>query len=1463
MLGPFIRQVVRLFQPAEVHLWIYTGSTGAPWLFVRWRGETEPRTVSLDALPFPEADFPRAYSVLQDLPDDSRERHLLRALSGGADAAMGAPLHLPPGAPGYLLLLDRRSREWPDDAAALLRDLSALLAAAVSTHLPEPISTAPSGSGAAAEASELVDNLDAVVWEADPVTFAFTYVSAGAEAILGYPREQWLAEPDFWAGHVHPDDLEEAKRICQMATVRGDDHRMQYRMLASDGREVWLRDHVRITAATSGGGIRLTGVMVDVTELVQAQAEKLRKRQILENISEAVCLLDADGRISYVNPPFSQITGYSRSELLGMIGLELVFPEDRQLIQTKFAERAAGQSERYELRLRHKSGAEVWAQQSGRPLLDTRGEFAGVVAVLVDITESRQEQQRQQRISGGLRAMLRAVDQLIASRDADELCRRAVALAHAELGVERCAIMLRGAADEGRGTYGINRHRQIVDLRDFSERGSIWTDQLRRILTSGEPWVRDQKERLDWEGGKPVSLGRGWIVTTPIRSSERILGVFYNDAALSNAELDPALQEVVAVYCSLLGNILERKAATQSNEARERRFRALTEHGSDLVLVADAAGVIQYASASSQRILGFGMEELVGDTLYDLVQPDDRRLAEAAIWKVLREGGTGPAVEVRCRHKDGTLRVLEGVTTNLLNDPNVGGLIINARDITERVEAEAALRHVSQSAPCILWTADVVRQDGEFDWRSTRVINEATAQRILPLDLQPGQSYASAWYACKPEEDRKRMAEVSNTALEADRAGYSNSFRCVRSDGEVRWLCEDARIQPLGPDSWRVTGVCTDITEQKQAEERLRASNEALNTLIQSSPLPIVTLDLEGKVTLWNQAAEQITGQSAGEAMGRFVPAVVGSDPEGFRDMLRSVTTGENVVGVERHWRKRNGEMVYASISMAPLRDAGGAVSGVMLVAADITERKEAAEGLRYIASSAGSLLWHAEVTDPGNGPLNWDLRMSDEEAARRLLPVEQLPGESYVEAWYRCRIPEDKLRTDQYGSAQMRASRSYTQEYRCRRRDGEIRWLSETVQVEALGPHRWRAVGVTTDVTERRQAEEALREAQEQLLQAQKMEAVGRLAGGVAHDFNNMLAVILGYTELLSGTMPPGTPVRNGLEEIRRAAERAAGLTRQLLAFSRKQVLELRVLDLNEIVLGIDKMLRRLIGEDVELTTIPDAPWGRVKADPGQVDQVILNLAVNARDAMPHGGKLTIQTQNVTISQADRPAGVDLPEGEYVLLTVADTGVGMDPQTVQRIFEPFFTTKEKGKGTGLGLSTVYGVVQQSGGAVRVRSEVGRGTRFDVYLPVADGEARPRAGGATPLASSGRETVLLVEDEAMVRSLVRNVLQLHGYTVLEARDAEDALRLSAEHAGLIDLLLTDVVMPGVSGRELAERLAPRRPEMRVLFMSGYTDDAVVRHGVFAAGQGFIQKPFSSTALAERVRKLLDGAPNVE
>jgi two-component system cell cycle sensor histidine kinase/response regulator CckA len=432
-----------------------------------------------------------------------------------------------------------------------------------------------------------------------------------------------------------------------------------------------------------------------------------------------------------------------------------------------------------------------------------------------------------------------------------------------------------------------------------------------------------------------------------------------------------------------------------------------------------------------------------------------------------------------------------------------------------------------------------------------------------------------------------------------------------------------------------------------------------------------------------------------------------------------------------------------------------------------------------------------------------------------------------------------------------------------CFRRRGSVeeRWLSvNSTCILGEGGRVAFYIDTAYDITDRKKTEDALRKSEEQLRQSQKMEAMGRLAGGVAHDFNNLLTAINGYGEILAQSMDGENPLRAHVEEIRRAGERAASLTRQLLTFSRKQVLSRRVLDLNRSVSEIRLMLVRLIGEDIELITTADPELAPVNVDPGQIEQVILNLALNSRDAMPMGGKLLIETANVTLDP--RQSGIFFPvdEGSYVRLTVTDTGFGMEEEVKAHLFEPFFTTKPPGQGTGLGLCTVYGIVKQAGGNVSVWSEPGRGTSISVFLPaLAPGEkcGLHESAGPRLAVSTGRETVLLAEDEEVVRRLVFELLTAQGYRVLPVASGPEALELSARHEGPIDLLLTDVVMVGMSGRELAEKLLASRPRTKVLYMSGYTDDAILRHGVFQNSADFISKPFSTGALIHKIRNVLE------
>ncbi|MBV9489942.1 MAG: response regulator [Verrucomicrobia bacterium] len=503
---------------------------------------------------------------------------------------------------------------------------------------------------------------------------------------------------------------------------------------------------------------------------------------------------------------------------------------------------------------------------------------------------------------------------------------------------------------------------------------------------------------------------------------------------------------------------------------------------------------------------------------------------------------------------------------------------------------------------------------------------------------------------------------------------------------------------------------------------------------------------------------------------------------------------------------------------------------------------RESEERFRQLAENINEAFW---MTDPAKRQMLYISPAYEAIWGRPREPLYAAP-----DTWTEAVHPEDRDWVLQTAKGPENKG-AYDQEYRIVRPDGTVRWIrNRAFPVRDAAGRVIRVAGVAEDVTERRRLELQLR-------QAQKMEAIGQLAGGVAHDFNNLLLVIFGHSEMLALESSPDDPRQESITEISRAAERAAALTRQLLAFSRQQVMELTLLDVNVLVTEAEKLLRRLIGEDIQLTTNLQPNLSRVRADSGQMDQVIMNLAVNARDAMPKGGRLIIETRDVEFDAVYAKAQPDVRPSRYVLLAVTDTGCGMTPEVQARIFEPFFTTKGVGHGTGLGLAVVHGIIKQSGGHITVFSMPGTGTTFKIYLPAVD---EPSAAPAKAVASEpvgGNETVLLVEDEEPVRAVTALLLESLGYRVLEAAGGEEALRLVDADPGKIDLLMTDVVMPDISGRKLADKLRQRLPGLKVLFQSGYTGDAVVRHGVPHAEVAFLQKPFCLDVLARKVREILD------
>jgi two-component system cell cycle sensor histidine kinase/response regulator CckA len=636
------------------------------------------------------------------------------------------------------------------------------------------------------------------------------------------------------------------------------------------------------------------------------------------------------------------------------------------------------------------------------------------------------------------------------------------------------------------------------------------------------------------------------------------------------------------------------------------------------------------------------------------------------------------------------------------------------------------------------------------------------------------------------------------------------------------------------------------------SSQELQRNLSVLRGITEGTTDSIFVKDLQGRYLMINSAGARL--------LGRRVDQVIGKD-----DMeVFTPETGREIMAGDRKVVASGRTQTYEELGISdgvartylatkgPYRDSSGEVIGLLGICRDITDRKLAEEEIRQ---SQQKLRIHFEHTPLA--VVEWDTQLRITEWSPS---AERVFGYSREEALGRDASflvpPALREHVDRMGQdilSHRGGTRSANDNITKDGRTISCEWYN-TPLVDESG-HMLGVASLVQDVTERVALEERLR-------QSQKMEAVGRLAGGVAHDFNNLLTVIMGYSQLLTDGLPAASRLKDATAQIRSAADRAAGITRQLLAFSRKQVLSPRVIDLNDIMMNLDTMLRRLIGEDIEVLTVPGRDLGTVKADPGQIEQVIMNLALNARDAMPNGGKLTLETENADLNDTYALEHSPLQPGRYVMLAVSDTGTGMSPETQAHIFEPFFTTKEVGKGTGLGLSMVYGIVKQSGGYIWVYSEPDQGTSFKIYLPRIDQPAES-AGSETRVSGvqRGTETILLVEDDAQLRQLASSVLSHCGYKVLPAAGTEEGLALCRANHRDIHLLVTDVIMPGMNGRQLAEQVKQISPSTRVLYVSGYTSNAIVHYGVLDPGLWFLPKPFSLSALVAKVREVLDANPN--
>ena len=818
------------------------------------------------------------------------------------------------------------------------------------------------------------------------------------------------------------------------------------------------------------------------------------------------------------------------------------------------------------------------------------------------------------------------------------------------------------------------------------------------------------------------------------------------------------------------------------------------------------------------------------------------------------------------------------------NDAYYGGLtILTRRDIEpyremittivsqaslaiKRIRSEAALRE----SQYILTTAESVAHMGSWKWdlATQKTTWSEGMYTLFEVDAAHRDSDVNEMIQLRVHPDDREMANQAAVDTFVSHKPVSLECRLVLSDGTERVIWEEGRMV-AGPDGRPTTmiGYAQDITDRKRVETALQEMAEnmaAAQHMTHSGSWEVrLTPDLQfADPQMWSDECFRIFGVEPGSVQMTsefFYQHVHPADREAAWQALRRAVHERTEAAYEYRLIRPDGSVRSLSDRVKVVMDERDRPVKVVGIVQDVTESRQAEamisqlnRRMELVLNSAGEGIYGADLdgritfVNPAMAHMTgWEPEELLGQNAHAVFHPTRADGSPFPVA--ECEVHAAVLNGRAY----------HTDEDTFWRKDGK------PVVVDYTGTPVWQegqllgSVMIVKDITERKRAAAEQARLEEQLRQAQKMESIGRLAGGVAHDFNNQLTIMQIYGDLMRAEMGQDHPLLPKLAHISQATEHAAGLTRQLLAFSRQQILQPVVVNLNNLVANLQNMLARLIGEDILLSTVLQPELWSIKADPGQIEQVIMNLVVNARDAMPTGGLLTIETQNIVLDESIATSRLEAPLGPCVLLAVTDTGHGMDENIKGHIFEPFFTTKQPGQGTGLGLSTVHGIVKQSGGAIFVYSELNQGTTFKIYLPAHKTAVFQPAPKQPERVRHGDETILLVEDEEVVRDLVRFTLEALGYTVLEAQDAGQALYLAGQHQAPIDLLLTDVVMPQVSGRELAQALSTQRPEIKVLFMSGYMDDAVVRHGLLTAEVDLLPKPFTHNVLAARVREILD------
>lgn len=1039
-------------------------------------------------------------------------------------------------------------------------------------------------------------------------------------------------------------------------------------------------------------------------------------------------------------------------------------------------------------------------------------------------------------------------------------------------------------------------------IRDLNRQACESLGYTRDELIGKRPTVFDTETDLEVLGLRE-KLAAGEVITFESHQKRKDGSVFPVEIRVREF-----VQDGKHFGVSLVRDITERKRAEAALAAKDEELRELAKSSPGVMgsfyQRPDGTVCMPYVSPNIWDLYGLRPEDVKDDAtpLLNRNHPDDADKVAESIAESARTMTTWHQ-EFRIVHPTRGEIWIE-TSTNPQPHPD-GGIIWRGflNDITERKKAEEALEKSREHLSAIISSVDGIVWEADADTFQFTFVSPR-AERLLGYPTSQWVEEKDFWFKHIHPEDRGYVEEYFNLRSWENR-GQEFEYRMLTADGRLVWLRDIISIVEEDGQPSKLCGVMVDISAQKRADQRVRQLNRTyavlsdINQLIVRERKPDVMLagtcqiavEKGGFLLAWIGMVEEASGTFQVSEYASAIPDIenkfntVFGNPEPDCPFARqALDTGEHAVcnnidtdPLAGPWQKEARSLNCKSLSSLPLKIGGRIVAVFNLyagepgffdedelrlldeLAMDIAfalqsysheeKRRQAIEQLRTseirfreLAETINEVFW---VTDPENSQMLYISPAYEKIWGRTCQSLYDDPR-----SWLESIHPDDRNLVME--AAVQKPKGTYDVEYRINRPDGEERWISERAfAVHDKDGRVEKLIGVAQDISSRRELEE-------QFLQAQKMDAIGRLAGGIAHDFNNLLVPITGYVDMHLADMNPETKLYQDLNQVRIAADRAAELTGQILAFSRQQVLELATLDLNTVVKGFKQMLQRLIGEDIKLLTALSPSLRPVKADKGQIEQVLMNLAVNSRDAMPDGGRLTIETADTYLDENYvKTHGLELRPGHYVMLSISDTGQGMDAETQQRVFDPFFTTKSVGKGTGLGLSTVFGIVKQHRGHVLASSEPGSGTTFKVYLPVTEQESRVRVTKMKDTdASYGTETVLVVEDEGIVRNLVCETLRASGYNVIAAANPDECFKL-APGIGKVHLLLTDVIMPGMNGRELYRQLSTERPDCKVLYMSGYENEGIARHGVSAEGINYLKKPFTIHQLNQKVREVLD------